>query len=398
MIRRVILLSHGFQAEYECAYANALARVGVAVTLIGSDSTLVERLEPTVEVLNYRGSRDPRRPRWAKAANLLRYTLRYLSFLARHRGEPVHMIGMFTAQNPFIALLEAWCTRWLAGRYVLTVHNLLPHDNHSRLGAWLARGIYRSAAACMVHTERMRVELNARFGVPLQRITVVQHGIDRVMLDAGQPRSALRSRFGLPPDVPVVLSFGIVARYKGLDVLLPAMDLVRQRTPAVLVVAGLCRDPDLKRWLQDALAAGLADGTAVWLDGYVPEDDVPSLFHSADVVVLPYRHIDQSGVVFMAMATGVPVVASDVGSLADYVQPPGAVVRPGEVGELADAIVKVLAAPRLTRTRATAHAEAFLWSRTVLPIMDAYRGLWPSWMGPVQLATPTPSMPQGVPQ
>ena len=128
----VTLLSHGFQSEYEIGFANSLARNGVDVLLIGSDNTQTTRAAATLKILNLRGSQDPRRPRLAKAWNVVRYILAYLAYLAAQRGAHVHLIGMFTTGSTALSLLEAWLTRLVAGRYVLTVHNLLPHDRHGR--------------------------------------------------------------------------------------------------------------------------------------------------------------------------------------------------------------------------------------------------------------------------
>lgn len=372
MPAQVILLSHGFQAEYECGFANGLSRNGVAVVLVGSSTTLRDRLDPSVQLLDYRGSQEPDRSRWAKAANMLRYWRAYFSMILRMRGTPVHVIGLFSTGNPWLSLVEAWCTRWLSGGYALTVHNLLPHDRHTRLNERFMRCIYRSAAVCMVHTDKMRDELNQRFGVPLRRIQVVEHGIDRLHLQPTAAMPALRRQFGLPPDVPVVLFFGAIAPYKGLDVLLPAMDIVQRDQPAVLVVAGRCRDAPLKDWLHRKLAPQIVAGKAFWLDGYLPDEAVAPLFRSADLLVLPYHHIDQSGVIFMAMATGVPVVASDVGSLAQYVAPPGSVVAAGSVPELAAAITRTLAQDRLHSAAAEAVAKQYLWSHTLAPMISVY--------------------------
>ena len=77
----VVLLSHGFQPEYEAGFTNGLARNGVRVILIGSDTTLRHRIEPSVEIINLRRSQDPNRAGWKKMLNITRYWCNYFTFL-----------------------------------------------------------------------------------------------------------------------------------------------------------------------------------------------------------------------------------------------------------------------------------------------------------------------------
>ena len=137
----VILLSHGFQPEYEAGYANGIARNGITVTLVSSDNTLVDRLEPGIRQINLRGSQRMDRSRVEKFGNLMRYFFSYFFLLFRRRGTPVHVIGQFSTGNLWLSLVEAWMTRLLTGGYILTVHNLLPHDRHTsmnfRLSCWI---------------------------------------------------------------------------------------------------------------------------------------------------------------------------------------------------------------------------------------------------------------------
>lgn len=367
----VILLSHGFQAEYELGFANGLARNGVRVTLVGSDTTLCDRLEASVEFLNLRGSQRPDRTKIAKIANMLRYFVRYLGLLTRRHGTPVHVIGLFSTRSLWVSLLEAWLIRCVAGDYVLTVHNLLPHDRHSPINVWLCRGIYAAAGRYMVHTKRMAAGLAQAFNIDSSRIVVVEHGIDRYRPDNGTGRASMRARLGIGTHERVLLFFGKIARYKGLDILLDAFGRPEARSADRLVVAGMCPD----RYLAQALAAQREAHTRreaiAWQEGYVDDADIVPLLHAADVVVLPYRHIDQSGVVFMALATGLPIVATDVGSLADYVgETGGVVVPPNNPEALARGIATVFARGRPVRM--VDPEQRFLWTRTVTPILACY--------------------------
>lgn len=373
--RRIILLAHGFQPEYEAGFANGLVRNGWVVTLIGSDMSLSDRMDVGVTLLNLRGSQDPSRSRLQKSVNLLRYWLRCYGYLLRHRGTPVHMIGNFSTGNLRVSWMEARLTRLLAGRYAMTVHNLLPHDNHTARNFHLSRAIYRTAAVCMVHTQKMRAMLVAEFDVDPQGIVVAEHGIDRLLPPTPVSRAVMRKRLKLDESEKLVLFFGNLSPYKGADVLIEAFNQLDPALNARLLIAGRCRSTELRDALHRQIAASPHRARIEWQEGYIAEADVAPLFHAADALAMPYRHIDQSGVVFMALATGLRVVASDVGSLRDYLPDGfGRVVPPEDAPALAAGIELVLL-NRQSADESADFARRYLWSETVKPMLPAYARL-----------------------
>jgi len=169
--------------------------------------------------------------------------------------------------------------------------------------------------------------------------------------------------------------FGYVRRYKGLDTLLAAWPLVRARRPVTLIVAGdFYEDPAPYR----AQAAAAGEGAVRLREGYQSDAEVEALFKAADVVVLPYHSATQSGVTHVAYALGVPVITTDVGGLAETVQPgeSGLVVPPGDPAALAAAVVRFFAeglAPRLragVQALRAAHSWETLADHTV-ELIDA---------------------------
>jgi glycosyltransferase involved in cell wall biosynthesis len=222
----------------------------------------------------------------------------------------------------------------------------------------------------------MREELEREFGVPPSRIVVMQLGIDRIFPPSTGQRDWLRRRCGLSSRLFIVLFFGNVARYKGLDLLAQAFERIAKDTSAVLVIAGRCRDRTLRQELQAQLTPLLTARRAFWFDGFVPEEQVLHYFHGADLLAMPYRHIDQSAVVFMALATGLPVIATDVGTLRDYVPLTGGrVVEPGDPEALAKGIEAMLPRAReIDREHVVREAERFLWVETVRPLLGEYGG------------------------
>ncbi|NTV02379.1 MAG: glycosyltransferase [Chlorobiaceae bacterium] len=131
-------------------------------------------------------------------------------------------------------------------------------------------------------------------------------------------KSDARVGIGLPAASKVLLFFGYVRRYKGLDVLPEAMSIALRHDPSLrLVVAGEFISGE-GRFRAEVERLGIA-GSVTLLPGYVPADRVATLFAAADAVVLPYRSATQSGVVPLAFGHGVPVIACDVGALSTQV-------------------------------------------------------------------------------
>jgi glycosyltransferase involved in cell wall biosynthesis len=157
-------------------------------------------------------------------------------------------------------------------------------------------------------------------------------------------RAAARRRLELADDEEVVLFFGYVRRYKGLDTLLEAWPAVSASRPkARLLVAGEFYE-DASPYRELAVRAGGAPSVRL-LERYLPDDEVEAVFKAADVVVLPYRSATQSGVTAVAVALGVPVITTDVGGLAETVAEgeTGMIVPPVDPSALARAIVRYFA-------------------------------------------------------
>jgi glycosyltransferase involved in cell wall biosynthesis len=149
----------------------------------------------------------------------------------------------------------------------------------------------------------------------------------------------------LPPAPPYrLLFFGFVRPYKGLDVALAALALLRQRgVDATLTVAGGFWEP-VERWQARVEALGLAEAVEL-RPRYVPDAELPALLSAHHLVVAPYRSATQSAIVPLVHAAGRPVVATSVGGLTEQVREGvnGILVPPGRSDAFADAIERALA-------------------------------------------------------
>jgi glycosyltransferase involved in cell wall biosynthesis len=369
---RVTLLSHGFQAEYELGYANGLARNGVQVTLIGSDTTLKTRLEPTVKLVNLRGSQDPARPKHKKVIGMLMYWVKCYAYILLHRNTPVHVIGMFNG-NPWVAIAEAWLTRILSKHFILTVHDILPHDQHTTRNAKLNGIVFKAANHYVVHAKPMISALHIDYSIDLNKIHFIEHGMDEITMPTPNSRKAGRDFFGIKDNKPLILIFGNILHYKGTDLLIQAFNQLAHNSDARLLIVGRCRKAALKQELQDMVNASKFKDRIVWYDGFLPDENVVSTFHAADVLVMPYRHIYQSGVIFMSLATGLRTIVTDVGVLRNYIEKDfGRVVPAEDITALTLAIEDLLANSNPPPSYFKNLAKPYLWVNSVKSLLTVY--------------------------
>jgi glycogen synthase len=235
---------------------------------------------------------------------------------------------------------------------VVTVHCSVGHTLTGRgprtrllraLGGWVERSALRRADAVVVLTDRTAATLVVD-GVPAGRVHTIPSGFDPFLFAGGSPDAFPglgRPRIGY---------VGRLAPQKRADRLVEAFR--RMREPASLVVVG--DGPDREE--VQTLAAGLP---RTHVTGFVEHTAVPAVLAALDVLVLPSAYEEMGSVLTEALASGLPVVASDVGGIPEVVRhgETGLLVPPGDVDALAAALDRLAADPGL-RARLSAGARA----------------------------------------
>lgn len=205
---------------------------------------------------------------------------------------------------------------------IWTIHNLVPHESsHPRVDWLLARIVAGLSSGLIVHGQGARQQAIETWGLRDEsRFAVIPHGNYMDDYPNSVDRAAARRRLALDDAVLVFLFLGAVRPYKGVLELIEAYrQLASERT--VLVVAGKPLDDDFTREIERA-CAGV--GSVRFHPGFVPDEEIQVYMNAADAVVLPYRHLQSSGVALLAMSFGKPCVAPALGCLADVFDESGA--------------------------------------------------------------------------
>ena len=358
-----------YTPAYDHALCAALARAGAQVELITSrfaygDAPAAE--DYAVRELFYRHARGTAGGRLRLATKLVEHVPDMLTLRrAALDAEIVHF--QWFAVQPI--------DRWLLPPRptVLTAHDLLPREPRPlQVGA--QRRLYDAVDAVIAHSEFGRESLIRRLGVDPAKVRVIHHGAFDYL--TRQPVAELPEELlGGGGADRVVMFFGLLRPYKGVEVLLDAWRELDDAATELWIVGR-------PRMAINHLVAA-APPSVRWVTRFVPEPELAACFRRADVLALPYlrtERLDFSGVLATALAFAKPAVISDVGGFPEVADAGAAlVVPPGDPGALAAALSGLLADPqereRLAAGARAAAAGPYSWETAAEQTLALYREL-----------------------
>jgi len=218
---------------------------------------------------------------------------------------------------------------------VMTFHDLEVHKGVRLPGANMVRRILRRRAdRIIVHGQSLKETMIERFSVPAAKVEVVPLGAPELEAFRMFQRNDIRE------DENLVLFFGWIVEYKGLEYLIKAEPAITREFPDVkIVIAGTCQDFGKYQ----TMMAGREERFVV-INRFLSFEEGAELFQRSSVVVLPYIEASQSGVVPVAYGFKKPVVATNVGSIPEIVRDgeTGYLVPPRDPQALAGAVLRLL--------------------------------------------------------
>jgi glycogen(starch) synthase len=358
--------------------AKALARDGNEVHVVTLDFPGSPSYEEMDGVKVYRTATELGHP------NFLTWVLLFNHFLEKRMAD-------ISRQVKFDVLhVHDWLTAFagisfkhhLKKPMVLTVHSteigraqgLHSADSFSIDGIewWAAY----EACRVVVTSHSMKREIGDHFNLPLDKVDVIPNAIDVTKYNASVDRGAVRARYGVGWGEKLVLCVGRLVPQKGIEHFIRAVPTIAQRYPeAKFIIVG-------EGWSRDYLE-GLAQSTGhmqkFLFTGFISDAEVIALMTSADVLVIPSIYEPFGIVALEGMATGVPVVASQVGGLAEVIEHDrtGIFVHPRNPESIAWGVTRVLSnsdhARWLTQNAREILHKTYSWEAVAMKTVEVYK-------------------------
>lgn len=289
------------------------------------------------------------------------------------KGDVIHVqwwsYVLFPAYFTMLTLL-----RIRRKKVVMTVHNVLPHE-HATAGRIFTQILLNLVDGVIVHSDSNKnAFLETYSGVGRKKLFIIPHGVLSVPTTNLTPEEA-RSKLGMDLRGRVLLFFGNIRPYKGLNILLTSLKEIVHRFPdTTLLIAGQSWN-DWKEYEDQIRGMDLTRNVTA-RTSFVHMEDIPLFFLSADIVVLPYLDFEaQSGVGLMALNYGKPLVVTRVGGLDELIEDAIAAVEPANPAKLAESINTILGDPTLLERMSessTKMAAKFQWPGIARLTIEAY--------------------------
>lgn len=250
--------------------------------------------------------------------------------------------------------------------YLLTVHDATRHLGEDQAWRrWLLRRDIDASDAAVVLTRSVGASLQANYGYPSDRIFLSAHGHFNNSDVEAQPRC-------LPNNRPVrLLFFGRILQYKGLDLMLDALRILRCEFPDLELEVWGDGDINPYRSALDVI------GNVRIVNRWIEESEIPSIFAATDLAVMPYREASQSGVAATAFAFGMPCVATPLPGLREQIVDgvTGVISNGFSPVDYAEAVATILRDPimySMLSQRCIAETNTTLnWERIGQTVVDA---------------------------
>ncbi len=256
----------------------------------------------------------------------------------------------------------------LGFKIVWTVHDVIPHEKETINDTNVSKLLSKIAKIKIIHSS-LTISQMKDMDLNINNTVIIPHGNYNNAYKDIISLSEARKRLNIRPNEFVILFFGLIRPYKGIDDLLVAFEKIKDQNVR-LVIAGKCTDPVLYRKILDAKKHNNID----FYEGHVDDNKVSIYFKASDIVCLPFKEITTSGSVLLALSFGKPIIAPRIGALVDLPTNVGFLYDPTKTDALLHSLTGAVSSKHLDTisTSASKYANSLSWDKIAEKTYEVY--------------------------
>jgi len=314
---KVLMVDSLVGSDYSIFICSALKKKGVDVSLILTEDRMNIISDYNFPIIPLSPSKEKGKNRSIKLFKYFYYLWKLYLII---RKQKVNIIHFQFFRRPRIESIYFVVLKGLGYKLAYTVHDITPLDNN-KIDPLFNLLVYKTADILFVHSDTNRETVIKLVNINRQKIKVVPDANYADFLPAGvMEKNHIRKELDLETNDNVILFFGHIKEYKGLDILLDSLHLVAKIVKnLVLIIAGNIENDNLKKKYDEMISQMPSSVRIMPTFKFVPMQETYKYFISSDVVALPYRRITHSGIINLALLFGRPAVATKVGDCADRI-------------------------------------------------------------------------------
>ncbi len=343
---KISLLTAGKDRPYVLGLLSGLVANNIHVDFIGNDDLQTAEIvkNKKVNYLNLRGDQRENVHISKKICRILKYYFKLIKYAIQTDTKLFHIIWL----NKFIYFDRTFLNLYyklLGKKLIYTAHNVNMRErdgNDNIINRLTLKFMYKILDNIFVHSEKLKLQLINDYKVCENKVTVIPFGINNTVPNTAWTRTKARAKLHIDNNKKILLFFGNIAPYKGLEYLIESVDYIKKsHNDFKLIIAGRIKQCEAYWKIIESIIEkrGLENYLIKKIE-FIPDEEIEIYFKSADVLILPYKFIFQSGPLFLSYFFGLPVIASDVGSFKEDIieGETGFICKPEDAKDLAQKI------------------------------------------------------------
>ena len=375
---KICMVDSAIGNDYTFYLCSGLKSVGIDINLVVPEDRQVG-FKIDFPLIKLSPTKNPSVSKSDKLVKYIKYLIRLYKYIKKNKFDIIHFqfLRRIETESFFFLFL-----RLVGIKSVYTVHDVSPL-NKSKINNLLNIIIYKSANILIVHSGKNKEMLLEKVSLNPDKIRIVPHGnFNHYVPEKLLTKDEARKYFKLNSDEKVLLFFGFIKEYKGLDILLEAMAIVSKTIGNLtLIIAGAVQSERLAERYNKMISELPKEIRVIYHSDFIPREKVAVYFLASDALILPYKIISHSGVLHLAYSFGRAIIGTRVGDFEEFIEDgkSGFLAKSNDSVGIAEAIIRFYSNPysvkKMCSYARNLNDTKFSWTNIGLSMKEIYKQL-----------------------